>query len=126
MSGDPEPIALETYELALLRRTRGAADFDEETIERIFREHFAYTLGLVASGQQLAAGPVHDSPAEDERICGFGLYQQGSLDKVRELLNGDPGVRQGLYCFDVMTWRTPAGRIAFTNPAQAPAGHPAD
>jgi len=113
MSEDRAPIALETYELALLRRTRQAREFDEETIERIFLEHRDYTLGLVASGQQLAAGPVTDSPAEDEHICGMGLYQQGSLDKVRELLNGDPGVRQGLYCFDVMTWHTPAGRIAF-------------
>src|SRR5438874_2442380 len=82
-------------------------------LTRVTLEHRDYTLGLVASGQQLAAGPVTDSPAEDEHICGMGLYQQGSLDKVRELLNGDPGVRQGLYCFDVMTWHTPAGRIAF-------------
>ena len=116
MSADPEPVVLETYELALLRRTRQASELDEETIERIFREHLAYTLGLVASGQQLAAGPVSDSPAEDEHIVGMGLFQQGSLDKVRELLNGDPGVRQGLYRFDVMTWRTPAGRITFPAP----------
>ena len=74
---------------------------------------------MVASGQQLAAGPVRDRPAEEEDICGLGLFQQGSLDKVRDLLNGDPGVRQGLYCFDVMIWTTPADRISFTNP---PAG----
>ena len=126
MSANPAPITLEDYELALLRRTRQARDFDEETVERIFREHLAYTLGLVASGQQLAAGPVRDSPAGDECICGLGLYQQGSLDKVRELLNGDSGVRQGLYCFEVMTWRTPAGRISFTGPPQGLADHPAD
>ena len=71
----------------------------------------------MASGQQLAAGPVQDSPAEETGICGMGLFQQGSLDKVRELLTGDPGVRQGLYCFDVMTWLTPADRITFINPA---------
>jgi YCII-related domain len=115
MSAGPEPVALESYELALLRRTRQAREFDEQTIERIFGEHLAYTLGLVSSGQQLAAGPVRDWPAEEEHICGMGLYQQGSLDKVRELLNGDPGVRQGLYRFDLMTWHTPAGRIAFAS-----------
>jgi YCII-related domain len=116
MSGDPAPLTLASYELALLRRTRQARGFDEETIERIFLEHLEYTMGLVASGQQLAAGPVRDSPAEDEHICGLGLFQQGSLDKVRELLNGDPGVRQGLYRFDVMIWKTPAGRTAFPSP----------
>jgi YCII-related domain len=113
MSADPEPIKLETYELVLLRRTRQAGEFDEATTERIFLEHLRYTLGLVASGQQLAAGPIRDFPAEQEHLCGMGLFQQGSVDKVRELLNGDPGVRQGLYQFDVMTWQTPAGRITF-------------
>jgi len=120
MSADHEPITLATYELALLRRTRRAREFDEETIERIFREHLAYTTGMVSSGQQLAAGPVRDSPAEEEHICGMGLFQQGSLDKVRELVNADPGVQQGLYYVDVMTWFTPADRITFTNPPVPP------
>jgi uncharacterized protein YciI len=116
MSAETAPPALETYELALLRRTRQAREFDEQTIERIFREHLAYTLSLVSSGQQLAAGPVRDWPAEEEHICGMGLFQQGSLDKVRALVNADPGVRQGLYRVDVMTWQTPAGRITFPVP----------
>jgi hypothetical protein len=118
MSADPAPITLESYELVLLRRTRQAEEFDGQTIERIFREHLAYTMGMVNSGQQLAAGPVRDFPAEEEHICGMGLFQQGSLDKVRELANADPGVRQGLYRVDVMTWQTPAGQITFTNPPQ--------
>jgi uncharacterized protein YciI len=116
MSADPDPIRLETYELVLLRRTVAYHSFDPGERERIFREHLAHTLSLVASGQQLAAGPVKDSPAEDTEICGMGLFQHGSLDKVRELLNADPGVRQGLYCFDVMTWLTPADRISFAGP----------
>jgi len=116
MSADPDSIRLDTYELVLLRRTVAYHSFDPGERERIFREHLAYTLSLVASGRQLAAGPVPDGPGEDTTICGMGLFRQGSLDKVRELLNGDPGVLQGLYCFDVMTWLTPADRITFTNP----------
>jgi uncharacterized protein YciI len=118
MSMDPASITLETYEVVLLRRTRQARGFGEATIERIFLEHLEYTMGLVNSGQQLAAGPVRDFPAEEEHICGIGLFQQGSLDKVRELANADPGVRQGLYRVDVMTWKTPAGRITFPSAAQ--------
>ena len=118
MSADPEPIKLDTYELVLLRHTVAYHEFDPAEKERIFREHLAYTMGMVNSGQQLAAGPVRDSPAEEEHVCGLGLFQQGSLDKVRELANADPGVRQGLYRVDVMTWQTPAGRITFTNPPQ--------
>jgi len=116
VSVDPESITLESYELVLLRRTRRSRQFGEETKERIFREHLEHTVGLVASGQQLAAGPVRDSPAEDEPICGLSLFQHGSLEKVRALLDADPGVRQGMYRFEVMTWTTPAGGISFPSP----------
>ena len=103
------PPQLARYQVALLRRSRQYDDFDQESRERIFREHLAYTLGNVASGAQLAAGPVPDGPAEDETICGLGVYQQDSLDEVRQLLANDPGVRQGLYTFDVMTWLSAPG-----------------
>lgn len=113
MSVDPDRIELETYELVLLRRTRQYQDFGDQERERIFREHLAYTLHQVASGRQLAAGPVTDSPAGDEVICGAGLFQVGSLEQVREILAQDPGVQQGLYCFEVMHWHTGKGRLAF-------------
>ena len=119
MSDSQDQIQLESYQLVLLRHTRHGRSFDTESTERIFREHLAYTRGLVAGGDQLAAGPVADSPAEDQDICGLGLYQKGSLDAVRELMENDPGVQQGLYCFDVMTWLTPAGTVTF--PAAPPA-----
>ena len=85
--------------------------------ERIFREHLAYTLRMVAAGDQLAAGPVADSPAEDEDICGLGVYQKESLDEARRIIEQDPGVQQGLYRFEVMTWRTAPGTV--TPPAAA-------
>ena len=111
------PPQLVTYQMVLLRHTAAGRDFDEETRERIFREHLAYTLSLVAGGDQLAAGPVQDSPAEDEDICGVGIYQKDSLDEVRRLIEQDPGVAQGLYRFDLMTWRTAPGTV--TAPAAA-------
>jgi uncharacterized protein len=113
MSVDPGSIQLETYELVLLRHTRQYGEFEDENRERIFREHLGHTLSMVASGKQLVAGPITDSPAEDEQVCGFGLFQQGSLDAVRRMMDADPGVQQGLYTFDVMTWRTPAGSVSF-------------
>lgn len=108
---------LVSYQMVLLRHTAAGRDFDEQTAERIFREHLAYTLSLVASGDQLAAGPVADSPAEEQDICGLGIYQKETLDEVRRLIEQDPGVQQGLYCFEVMTWRTAPGTV--TPPAAA-------
>lgn len=111
------PPQLVTYQVVLLRHTAAGRAFDEETRERIFREHLAYTLSMVAGGDQLAAGPVEDSPAEDADICGLGIYQKESLAEVRRLIEQDPGVQQGLYCFDAMTWRTAPGTV--TPPAAA-------
>jgi uncharacterized protein YciI len=105
------PPQLAMYQVALLRRSRHYDDFDEESRERIFREHLAYTLSMVASGEQLAAGPVQDSPDEEENICGLGVYQKDSLDEARKILANDPGVRQELYTFDVMTWLSAPGVI---------------
>ncbi len=119
MSVNPAAIELETYEMALLRHTRQGRDFDQESRERIFLEHLEYTLGLLASGEQIAAGPVSGDPAPDADVCGLGLYQKGSLGAVRRLLDNDPGVRQGLYSYDVMTWRTAPGTIAPRNAAAA-------
>ncbi|HEY5354166.1 MAG TPA: hypothetical protein VIK57_17085 [Streptosporangiaceae bacterium] len=69
---------LASYQMVLLRHTAAGRAFDEGTRERIFREHLAYTLSMVAGGDQLAAGPVGDSPAEEEDICGLGFYQKES------------------------------------------------
>ena len=108
---------LVSNQMVLLRHTAAGRGFDQETTERIFREHLAHTLSMIASGDQLAAGPVAGSPAEDEDICWLGFYQKDSLDEVRRLMEQDPGVQQGLYCFDVMTWRTAPGTV--TPPAAA-------
>ncbi|HKB31582.1 MAG TPA: hypothetical protein VKD26_12200 [Streptosporangiaceae bacterium] len=67
-------------------------------------------LARVLAGEP---GPVTGTKAEDEPVTGFGIYPQGSHEKVRELLGKDPGVRQGRYTFDVTTWRTPTGGLAF-------------
>ena len=107
MGIDPGSIEFDTYELVLLRRTSQSREFDEETQERIFREHAAYTIGLGARGDVLAAGPVTESKAEDQPLTGFGIYQKGSHEKVRELLAKDPGVLGGQYTFEIMTWLTP-------------------
>ncbi len=120
MSIDPGSIEFDTYEIVLLRRTRRSREFDEQTQERIFREHAAYTIGLGRAGQVLAAGPVTRPKAGDEPVTGFGIYQKGSHEQVRELLERDPGVQQGQYTFEIMTWMTPKGGLALRHGEDPP------
>src|ERR1700722_20297232 len=103
---------LVSYQMVLLRHTAAGRNFDEETAERIFREHLGSTLSMIGGGDQLAAGPVAYGAADADYICGLGIYQKESLDDVRRLIEQDPGVRQGLYGFDLMTWRTAPGTVA--------------
>jgi uncharacterized protein len=120
MATDPDSIRFDHYEIVLLRRTAQSREFDEEKEERIFREHATHTIRQVESGVQLAAGPVRDAPDEDQRICGFGIFRRGSLDEVRKLMDADPGVQQGQYTYDVMTWLTRQGNMEF--PGAGPGG----
>ncbi len=56
MSIDPGSIEFDTYELVLLRRTRQSREFDDQTQERIFREH--------AATRSASAPPVKCSPRD--------------------------------------------------------------
>jgi hypothetical protein len=61
---------------------------------------------MAEPGRRAILRLVAASPAEETQICGLGLLRQGSPETVRRLMDADPGVQQGLYCFNVMTWRT--------------------
>jgi hypothetical protein len=64
-------VDLEAFELVILRRPPDAPAYDEDTLERIQREHLAYHESLRLSGHVLTNGPVIDQP--DESMRGVGL-----------------------------------------------------
>ncbi|MFZ0130354.1 MAG: YciI family protein [Candidatus Dormiibacterota bacterium] len=100
---------LESFELALLRRPDGAPASDEETLQRIQREHLEYHRALRASGEVATNGPVLDQP--DESLRGLTFYRTGSLARARELAEADPAVLAGRLVVDVMTWLCPPGSM---------------
>jgi uncharacterized protein YciI len=102
-------VELESFELVLLRRPPTATPYDEETLERIQREHLGYLAGLRASGEVATNGPVLDQP--DESLRGLAFYRTGSLARARELAEADPAVRAGRLVVDVMTWLCPRGSL---------------
>jgi uncharacterized protein YciI len=102
-------VELESFELVLLRRPPDARPYDEETLERIQREHLAYLAGLRASGEVATNGPVMEQP--DESLRGLAFYRTGSLARARELAEADPAVRAGRLVVEVMTWLCPTGAL---------------
>ncbi len=100
---------LESFELVVLRRPPEAPAYDEETLNRIQREHLEYNASLRASGDIATNGPVIDQP--DESLRGLTFYRTGSLERARELAEADPAVQAGRLVVDVMTWLCPPGSL---------------
>jgi uncharacterized protein YciI len=100
---------LESFELVLLRRPDAAPAYNEDTLQRIQREHLEYHRALRASGDIATNGPVLDEP--DEPLRGLTFYRTGSLARARELAEADPAVRAGRLVVDVMTWLCPPGSM---------------
>jgi uncharacterized protein YciI len=98
-------VNLEAYELVLLRRPTDATAYDDDTLERIQREHIAYHASLRAAGDVVTNGPVVDQP--DESLRGLAFYRTGSLQRARELAEADPAVQAGRLAVDVMHWWSP-------------------
>ena len=107
-------MELESFELVMLRRPPNAREYDEETIQRIQREHLSYNASLRASGDIATNGPVMNQP--DEALRGLAFYRTGSLARARELAEADPAVAAGRLTVEVMTWLCPPG-------AMTPSGH---
>jgi len=93
---------IEAFELVILRRPPDAPAYDDETLDRIQREHLAYGDSLRAAGHTVTNGPVLDQP--DESMRGLAFYRTGSLDEARRLAEQDPAVRAGRLVVEVMTW----------------------
>ena len=102
-------MELEAFELVVLRRPPDAPSYDEETLDRIQREHLAYHESLRHSGHVVTNGPVLDQP--DETVRGLTFYRTGSLEEARRLAEQDPAVLAGRLSVDVMTWWCPAGTM---------------
>jgi uncharacterized protein YciI len=102
-------VNLEAYELVLLRRPANATPYDDDTLERIQREHIAYHALLRAAGDVVTNGPVVDQP--DESLRGLGFYRTGSLLRARELAEADPAVQAGRLAVEVMQWWSPPGTM---------------
>ena len=103
-------MALEAFELVVLRRPPEPTPYDEETLDRIQAEHLAYLGSLREAGQVVTNGPILDHP--DASVRGLTFFRVGSLEEARRLAEADPAVRAGRLAVDVMTWWCPAGTMA--------------
>ena len=101
---------LESFELVILRRPANPTEYDDETLDRLQREHLAFHAALRETGEIVTNGPLRGQP--DESVRGLSFYRTGSVEKTRQLAEQDPSVRAGRLAVDVMTWLCPPGTMA--------------
>jgi uncharacterized protein YciI len=109
-SAEP-PTEFDVYELVLYRRGHPDPALDEQTIDRLQRQHLGHLESMRSAGHLLVAGPFNNQP--DESWRGLGVYRVGSLEEARRLAEADPAVKAGRLTVDVMLWYTPKGSIPF-------------
>jgi uncharacterized protein YciI len=106
-------LALDDFELVVLRVGDKAEGMEETTVRRLQAEHIAFLFGLQREGKLLAAGAVARAPGQE--ITGIGFFAVGSVDEVRALVEKDPSVIAGLDSAEVLSFMCPKGAITFPN-----------
>lgn len=102
-------IDLHQFQLILLRRPADPPTFDDQTADRIQRDHLAFYAEMRRAGHVVTNGPVRDQP--DEALRGIAIYAAESVERARELAGADPAVRAGRLEVQAMTWLCPPGTM---------------
>jgi hypothetical protein len=95
--GDDEMQAMlataKTYTLMVLR---AGPNFGGPDTESVIWEHGRRNFGLRDDGRLAVVLPVTD----DSGTCGVGVFA-ATVEETKEIMDGDPGVRSGVFVYDV-------------------------
>jgi hypothetical protein len=86
------------YTLVLLRRTPA---YDPDAAPPIVWEHGRRNFELRADGRLAVVCPIRD----DSGLAGMGIFALG-LDDTRAVMEEDPGVRAGIFSYEVHPTRS--------------------
>lgn len=86
------------YCLIILRRTPAAKD--HPGLDKILWEHVRRNMALSASGELPVVCPIRDR----SDVAGVGIFDT-SGERVREIMEGDPGVAAGIFSYELHACR---------------------
>ena len=102
---EPDPSTMATYYFGLLRRGPQWTPERSAETERIQREHMANIRRLAEMGKLIAAGPF----ADGGDLRGVFIFQAGSVEEARRLVDTDPAVQAGRLACEIHPWYGPKG-----------------
>jgi len=86
------------YTVIILKRGPG---FEQEGTRGIIWEHGRRNFSLRASGSLSVVCPVNDGTD----VCGIGIFNE-SAEKTKEIMDEDPGIRQGVFIYEIHATRS--------------------
>jgi uncharacterized protein YciI len=111
MPHDPNvPDLFDVRTLVILRSGDNPPPLSEADADELQRQHLAYRAELGRRGVLVANGPTRER--SNPTIRGLSIFAC-SLDEARRLTEDDPGVRAGVFGYDIMEWWTRAGAVTF-------------
>jgi len=102
---------LDRLTMVILLEGPRAGEYPREEAQRLANEHLHYTVGLVAGGHLLHAGPIMD-PGPGSAFTGLA-FGRTSPEDLRPLIEKDPAVIAGLETFRLVTHAFPKGSLSF-------------
>jgi hypothetical protein len=103
-------MKFDSYTVSLLLLRPDAPQLPEAEANALQDRHLHHGATLQDQGIILARGPLAEQ--DDPRMRGFTVW---SVDQqtARRLADQDPGVVEGRFEVQVMTWMMPAGNLSF-------------
>ncbi|MGB3131063.1 MAG: hypothetical protein WBB26_05225 [Saprospiraceae bacterium] len=96
-----DDYGMKSYYLVILK-TGTNTSTDKEFIKQSFKGHMENIHHLVNEGKLIVAGPLGKNELKYRGI--FILNNVKSLDEVKELLQKDLAIKNGLLDYDILTW----------------------
>lgn len=96
-----DDYGMKTYHLVILK-TGPSTTTDKELISESFKGHMANINKLVEEGILIVAGPLDKN---DKNYRGIFIFNNvKTIEKVKELLQEDLAIKNGLLNYDIFTW----------------------
>jgi len=87
---------------------------DLSRVPELLEEHLRWAIAAEQRGEIFASGPFVEDGAAPGASGGLSVLRAGSVEEARQILAGDPFIREGVFTVDVKKWVVMEGGLTLT------------
>jgi hypothetical protein len=80
----------------------------------LLEEHLRWAIAAEQRGEIFASGPFVEDRTATGALGGLSVLRAGSVEEARQILAGDPFIREGAFTVDVKKWMVMEGGLTLT------------